>query len=537
MENLKTPSIKTTSNIPDFFEFEESKLSQFIHFYYEWLESNGNVDFENRRLLNYKDIDYREDGYQRFDKFLRSEFLKDIPTNLKVDERLLIKNIRDFYKSKGTEESIKILFKILFNEDVDISYPGKYILRASDGKWVLEQSLLVTLLTTLQDDNVQRFLIGAKSGAVAKIKRILQYTEDMEEKTEVFISDIIGEFIEDEFVHLRDTGELFGRILENGIIINKGSYQNTDGFLSSDMKLQDNYYYQEYSYVIHSPRSSSNYQKILKNLVHPTGTMMFGDVRIQAEFDNYNVDDVVYTMFKKQLEYPIDIFQYVQFIVEASNDKIGSMNGRYIFEYVLDIFDGDSVYQGFDNNKSYRVNFEQVNAGDQDNAFADSDKGDEIEIYGAYRNYFTSIKKLLTGNSVEIVDNFPYVFDGDFLVRKKIKDTSRIETQIVYQPQNIFKMTRITDFNSYDEVKSYEIASTKNILLTDIKKNILVKTNSSRNFTGNSKPNSVLSVKHPSNGETDHYFIKGLLDEKSLYINDSYKYGKLENLDVEVHNI
>lgn len=52
-----------------------------------------------------------------------------------LDQRLLIKNIQRLLKEKGTEESFRLLFRLLFNEEIDVEYPGERILKASDGKW------------------------------------------------------------------------------------------------------------------------------------------------------------------------------------------------------------------------------------------------------------------------------------------------------------------------------------------------------------------------------------------------------------------
>jgi hypothetical protein len=45
--------------------------------------------------------------------------------------------------SKGIDESFKLLFRLLFNEEVDISFPKNNILRASDGKWTIDNSLKI----------------------------------------------------------------------------------------------------------------------------------------------------------------------------------------------------------------------------------------------------------------------------------------------------------------------------------------------------------------------------------------------------------
>ena len=58
------------------------------------------------------------------DKY-KEQFLPDVPEldYKKIDVRTSIKNIKDFYQTKGTTFSIEYLFKLLYGETVDVSYP------------------------------------------------------------------------------------------------------------------------------------------------------------------------------------------------------------------------------------------------------------------------------------------------------------------------------------------------------------------------------------------------------------------------------
>jgi len=64
----------------------------------------------------------------------------------------------------------------------------------------------------------------------------------------------------------------------NGLIKFTGFYINTDGFLSSDKKLQDDKKYHNYSYVIESEKSLSEYESTMKDIVHPIGMSMLARV-------------------------------------------------------------------------------------------------------------------------------------------------------------------------------------------------------------------------------------------------------------------
>ena len=70
-----------------------------------------------------------------------------------------------------------------------------------------------------------------------------------------------------------------------GVITQAGNYKGTKGFLSWDQRLQDNYYYQEFSYVIKSRKALKTYRNIVRDIIHPAGTKLFGQIDISTEAD------------------------------------------------------------------------------------------------------------------------------------------------------------------------------------------------------------------------------------------------------------
>ena len=79
----------------------------------------------------------------------------------KVDPALLIKNIRDFYVSKGTAKSIQFLFRMLYGESVNISYPREQLLSPSASQWKIDTLLRVRVVsgdpTKLSGQVLQQF--------------------------------------------------------------------------------------------------------------------------------------------------------------------------------------------------------------------------------------------------------------------------------------------------------------------------------------------------------------------------------------------
>jgi hypothetical protein len=63
--------------------------------------------------------------------------------NENINQSLFIKQAKDFYRSKGTDESFQILFKALYGEHVSIIRPKDYLFRPSDAHYLVTEDLVV----------------------------------------------------------------------------------------------------------------------------------------------------------------------------------------------------------------------------------------------------------------------------------------------------------------------------------------------------------------------------------------------------------
>jgi hypothetical protein len=96
----------------------------FVNAYYKWMEQENGVTAESRNLLSYADIDKTS---AEFIDYFVDKFLPYFPQDVIKDKQKLIKNINDFYSKKGSVESLKFLFRVLYNEDVQVFFPKENI--------------------------------------------------------------------------------------------------------------------------------------------------------------------------------------------------------------------------------------------------------------------------------------------------------------------------------------------------------------------------------------------------------------------------
>lgn len=120
------------SQIPENIRNTYPTFVKFIEYYYQFLEQDRGAYEIVQHAKNYLDIDRTSSD---FVNYFINNYASDISQISEIDKSILIKRIKDLYESKGSELSFQLLFKILFNENIEIRYPYENVLRPSDGIW------------------------------------------------------------------------------------------------------------------------------------------------------------------------------------------------------------------------------------------------------------------------------------------------------------------------------------------------------------------------------------------------------------------
>ncbi len=76
-----------------------------------------------------------------FLELMQKEIAAAIPRSITVNKRNLYKTIVDYYKVRGSADSIEIFFRLLFNDQVEVQYPYDKTLVPSSGSWDLNAAL------------------------------------------------------------------------------------------------------------------------------------------------------------------------------------------------------------------------------------------------------------------------------------------------------------------------------------------------------------------------------------------------------------
>ncbi len=74
-------------------------------------------------------------------ELMQKEIAAALPRSITVNKRNLYKTIVDYYKVRGSADSIEIFFRLLFNDQVEVEYPYDKTLVPSSGNWDLNAAL------------------------------------------------------------------------------------------------------------------------------------------------------------------------------------------------------------------------------------------------------------------------------------------------------------------------------------------------------------------------------------------------------------
>ena len=242
----------------------------------------GNINQATKASVSVRDID---NEYDLLTTYLTNEYIPNFPINLhsndvSVEVNKFVKFIKQFYGSKGTEDSLRFLYRILFNTDLNFYYPSTDMLRVSDGKWTQNNYLSLTGASGIDPNGyVGHRVIGNTSNAVALVDSVgatgAYYLYDL--------SGINGTFLStaEDIYNYPITGkaEKIGTTYYTGatsiFYAANGSYLGTDGQPSSNKKIQDSYYYQQFSYELRADQSITQFKNLIEELIHPAGLKYF----------------------------------------------------------------------------------------------------------------------------------------------------------------------------------------------------------------------------------------------------------------------
>jgi len=268
--------------VPDHIESSYPDLVSFLKTYALYLERDNKSGFYLNSLDIQRDIDYVEENLLTE---LQNEIGIAVPRDFATDPRMFYKRLVEFYRSRGTPESIKSFFRMIYDDDVETYFPFEDLLNPSDGDWTNQETAIKADRTTFTPNHT--FTISGTPSVTPANNDAAQaaiFDDDV-----VFVNNTyqvpVTDYTEEVY---SDSGTTkyrlnFTSALANNDVVRtyaKGLFTTVNGFLSDKKFLQDSYYYQQFSYVLRTGKNVADWSNAFTRLVHPAGFKFFGEILI-----------------------------------------------------------------------------------------------------------------------------------------------------------------------------------------------------------------------------------------------------------------
>ena len=138
-------SLLVGRQLPEFVRDEYPTFVTFLEAYYEFLEKKQGTQKNDlvNAAKNLRDIRDVDSSIAEFETNFYNTYASLIPIEVQSDKALLFKHLVPLYKSKGSDASFKLLFRLVFGEDIDLILPKNNVLKASGSKWQIDNKLRI----------------------------------------------------------------------------------------------------------------------------------------------------------------------------------------------------------------------------------------------------------------------------------------------------------------------------------------------------------------------------------------------------------
>lgn len=227
-------SYQVPQQFPSVYRDEGPSFVEFTESFFSWLETDG-PGYKTKRLLEYGDVDETLD--ELLPHFVK-KYLHGMPAEKFGDKRFVVKHVLDVYRSKGSIEGLKLLFRLLFSETPTVYVPSKDVLKPSDGKWYVPKYFEVSY-SARKGDFFQQYVVGKTSGATAIVEDVVTYRIRGRERYVMYVSNVVGDFSLNEViccdsVPLADSPYILGSVTSAEVVSGVADRMNGDLFTSVD---------------------------------------------------------------------------------------------------------------------------------------------------------------------------------------------------------------------------------------------------------------------------------------------------------------
>ena len=147
----------------------------------ELVFSQSNIDTHSSgKVVGNLSIRFLQEFFKKVKKQITPGF-EERPLSNDINQRLFVKQTKDFYSSKGTDQSFEILFRALYGKDVEVIKPRDFLFIPSNSDYKVSKQLVVESIDGDPMDLVNRNLFQddvygfpKANGAISDVEKIIR---------------------------------------------------------------------------------------------------------------------------------------------------------------------------------------------------------------------------------------------------------------------------------------------------------------------------------------------------------------------------
>jgi hypothetical protein len=213
------------SYLPDHIPDKYPQFVEFAKAYFDFLEQSNTAGFYTNSLPEQRSIHTQQD---QFLQYIQRELGIFVPRIYAADPKVFYDKITELWRSKGSEEAIKTFFLLFLDDVVEVNYPWANVLIPSDGRWIKEDILRVTMKSGDAQAFTGKQIKQVSSEASAVVSRVESrtYSDGTIYDLTLIKGSIRREFDSQEDIVLADNpavrAEIY-RSLKDFTIVNRGT--------------------------------------------------------------------------------------------------------------------------------------------------------------------------------------------------------------------------------------------------------------------------------------------------------------------------
>jgi hypothetical protein len=234
--NLNAPEISPHLSalidkfMPETIRARHPAFVDFLQAYFNFLEDFNGASYFQNTLPQQRDLYYQEEEFLRQ---IEKEIGLFVPREYASDPKDFYSRISELWRAKGSEDAIKTFFLLFLDDPVEINLPWEKVLKPSDGNWVADRKVRVSIIEGNPEDFIGKTITQINLAAYANVDKVekVVYSDGIVYEFTIIPNTQFGEFTDQAEIIVQGTNlraEIYRSVTSVNVINGGSNYKVGD---------------------------------------------------------------------------------------------------------------------------------------------------------------------------------------------------------------------------------------------------------------------------------------------------------------------